>query len=188
MFHLTLTHADTQFFILSSPTVKTTQHFLDCCLLAYMGVILDSLIWAYWVVFVQGWPPAFIFVDGHNRFIARPRHRSMGGGVKAGRRAFVTVPYNIQVGWRCVWTCVEILCLHAYMQSAYPQCSRPACMRTICVSCVHFKESIIPTSTLFWYRHSPSKCLCMPLNHIHSLLSSSSWEQRNLTNKLQVDI
>lgn len=58
-----------------SKSVSENQHFLYSCLLAYMGVILDPLIWAYWVVFVR--PPAIFFLVGCSRFIARSRHQSM---------------------------------------------------------------------------------------------------------------
>ena len=85
-------------------TVKTTQSFLYWCLHVSLGVVLEPLLLANWVVFVQRGQPAIFYVVGQGRFIACSRIRIMGGWAKVGRRAFVTVPFSILVEWRCVWT------------------------------------------------------------------------------------
>ena len=66
-----------------SSYVDTRRHPIFCCknisFPACIGVILDRLIWAYWVAFALGWSPSIFFLVGRSRFIANPRHRSMDG-------------------------------------------------------------------------------------------------------------
>jgi len=84
-------HLDTQTSNFSSFSSKSYcgKQFLVCCLRTCMGMMLDALIEAEWVEFVQGWPPAIFSLVGHGRFIVRARRRSMGAEQRSESRTHV---------------------------------------------------------------------------------------------------
>ena len=105
--------------LMFSSYVDTRRHPIFCCknisFLARVGVILDRLIWAYWVAFALDWSPAIFFLVGRSRFIVNPRHRSMDGERRSEIRPL------LQGGGDCG---------HAWAHGEFP--FGPTCMH-ICV-------------------------------------------------------
>lgn len=115
--------------------VDTRWHPIFCCknifFLACIGVILDRLIWAYWVAFALGWSPAIFFLVGRSRFIANPRHRSMDGEWRSELRkehfGHRSLQY-LKAGRSWVWTCVGTWRISVWTYMHAP----------MCLPCVHF--------------------------------------------------